>query len=104
MLLQEYTITDWGTYLSVDGDFQNNTVIYKKGTDDANDLLLNPAHLLVGKKAPHPDEATRFAKWLVSDAGQKVITSFKKYGKQLYTGAPSKKQQEGKVLKVQWSG
>lgn len=88
ILLQEYTITDRGTYLSLDTSLQNQVTIYKAATDSADDVLLNPAHLLVGNKAAHPDVADAFAKWVVSANGQKVITDFKKNGQQLYTGAP----------------
>jgi ABC-type tungstate transport system permease subunit len=88
ILLQEYTLTDRGTYLSLPASLTNRTVIYKAATDNANDLLLNPAHLLVGAKAAHPDVADSFAKWCVSDAGQKVITTFQKNGQILYSGAP----------------
>lgn len=88
ILLQEYTITDRGTYLSLDTSLQNQVTIYKAATDSADDVLLNPAHLLVGNKAAHPDVADAFAKWVVSTNGQKVITDFKKNGQQLYTGAP----------------
>ena len=86
--LQEYTLTDKGTYLSLDTSLQNQATIYKAATDNADDVLLNPAHLLVGNKAAHPDVADAFAKWVVSTNGQKVITDFKKNGQQLYTGAP----------------
>ncbi|KAH7018969.1 hypothetical protein EDB80DRAFT_699555 [Ilyonectria destructans] len=88
--LEEYTITDRGTILSLDEKLRNQTVIYKAGSDKADDLLLNPAHLLVGKKAPNAKEATKFAKWLVSKKGQAVVTGFKKEGEQLYSGAPKK--------------
>jgi ABC-type tungstate transport system permease subunit len=80
---------DRGTYLSILISLANQTVIYKATTDDANDLLLNPAHLLVGKKAAHPSVANNFATWVVSATGQKVITSFKKNGQQLYSPAPA---------------
>ena len=86
--LQEYTITDRGTYLSLDTSLQNQATIYKAATDSEDDVLLNPAHLLVGNKAIRPDIADAFAKWVVSTNGQKVITDFKKNGQQLYTGAP----------------
>ncbi|RFU82016.1 extracellular tungstate binding [Trichoderma arundinaceum] len=89
ILLEEYTITDRGTILSLDAKLRNQTVIYKAGTDSADDPLLNPAHLLVGKKAPHPKVANDFAKWLVSKRGQDVIVGFKKAGQQLYSPAPS---------------
>ncbi|KAF7557545.1 hypothetical protein G7Z17_g552 [Cylindrodendrum hubeiense] len=88
ILLEEYTITDRGTILSLDAELRNQTVIYKAGTDKAEDLLLNPAHLLIGKKAPNAKEAARFAKWVVSKKGQAVVTGFKKDGEQLYNAAP----------------
>lgn len=88
--LEEYTITDRGTILSIDKDLRGKTVVYKAGSDKAGDLLLNPAHLLVGEKAPNPKEAEAFADWLVGKKGQAVITGFKKDGEQLYTGAPKK--------------
>ncbi|KAM5344058.1 hypothetical protein ACJ41O_012595 [Fusarium nematophilum] len=90
ILLEEYTITDRGTVLSLDADLRNQTVIYKAGSDDADDPLLNPAHALIGETAPNAKEADAFVKWLVSDKGQDVITGFKKDGQQLYTGAPKK--------------
>ncbi|KAL7943783.1 hypothetical protein V8C42DRAFT_100954 [Trichoderma barbatum] len=89
ILLEEYTITDRGTMLSLDAKLRNETVIYKAGSDNADDPLLNPAHLLVGKKAPHAKVANDFAKWLVSKRGQDVIIGFKKDGQQLYSPAPS---------------
>lgn len=89
ILLQEYTVTDRGTYLSLPVSLTNQTVIYKAATDDANDLLLNPAHLLVGKKAAHARTVSSFATWVVSARGQKVITDFKKNGQQLYSPAPA---------------
>ncbi|KAI5459598.1 hypothetical protein BGZ63DRAFT_388350 [Mariannaea sp. PMI_226] len=89
ILLNEYTITDRGTILSLDKKTRDQTVIYKAGSDNADDLLLNPAHLLISKNAPNAKEAETFAKWLVSKKGQAVITGFKKDGQQLYSGAPS---------------
>ncbi|KAF2185667.1 extracellular solute-binding protein family 1 [Zopfia rhizophila CBS 207.26] len=88
ILLNEYTLTDRGTYLSLPSDLANLTVIYKAATDDENDLLLNPAHLLVGKKAKNTTFAYKFANWVVGTNEQKVITDFKKNGQQLYSGAP----------------
>lgn len=89
ILLQEYTISDRGTYLSLPANLTSQTVIYKAATDNANDPLLNPAHLLVGKKAANPNVANKFAAWVVSATGQKVITGFKKNGQQLYSPAPA---------------
>lgn len=74
--------------LSLGQGFQNAT-IYKAGTDDKDDLLLNPAHLLVGKNTTNGPMADKFAKWLVGKEGQKVITGFKKGGEQLYSPAPN---------------
>ncbi|KAI1150056.1 hypothetical protein F4825DRAFT_428116, partial [Nemania diffusa] len=67
----------------------NRTVIYKAGSDDADDPLLNPAHLLVGAKAPSPERAVAFDEWVISDRGQPVIAGFEKYGQKLYSPAPS---------------
>ncbi|EFQ25967.1 extracellular solute-binding protein family 1 [Colletotrichum graminicola] len=86
--LKEYTLTDRGTYLSLDKALSNRTVIYKASTDNETDLLLNPAHLLVGRKAKNLTMAYQFANWCVSRNGQRVISNFKKNGEQLYTGAP----------------
>lgn len=88
ILLEEYTLTDRGTYLSLPANLTSQAVIYKAATDEADDPLLNPAHLLIGKKAPNPDTAQAFADWLVSPDGQKVITGFEKNGEQLYSPAP----------------
>ncbi|GAW14268.1 hypothetical protein ANO14919_036680 [Xylariales sp. No.14919] len=89
ILLEEYTITDRGTILSLDSEVANKTVIYKAGTDDASDPLLNPAHLLIGANAPNPERALEFAEWVISDRGQSVIAGFEKNGEKLYSPAPS---------------
>ncbi|KOS21893.1 putative ABC transporter anion-binding protein [Escovopsis weberi] len=88
IVLEEYTITDRGTILSLDPALADRTVIYKAGGDGLSDPLLNPAQLLVGKKAPNPDMARAFASWLSGSKGQKIIANFKKNGQQLYTPAP----------------
>lgn len=63
--------------------------IYKHGDDeDASDPLLNPAHLIIGRKAQDSEMAYRFANWATGPSGQKIITNFKKNGEQLYSGAP----------------
>ncbi|KAK2738180.1 hypothetical protein FQN57_007155 [Myotisia sp. PD_48] len=99
ILLKEHTITDRGTFLSISQDLQRQTKIYKAATDNADDPLLNPAHLLIGARATNKQKARLFADWLVSpDGGQKVIVNFKKNGEQLYSPAPSstnKKRREG---------
>ena len=86
--LDEYTLTDRGTFLSLPANLTSQTTIFKASTDEADDPLLNPAHLLVGAKAPNPKTAAAFAEWIISPAGQDVIKGFKKNGEQLYTPAP----------------
>ncbi|KAH6665997.1 putative extracellular tungstate binding protein [Halenospora varia] len=86
--LQEYTLTDRGTYLSLSSDLQKQTQIYKASSDAEDDLLLNPAHALIGTKAENAEMARKFVKWLVGPQGQGVIGGFKKGGEVLYSGAP----------------
>ncbi|KAL4866171.1 hypothetical protein BDV12DRAFT_187589 [Aspergillus spectabilis] len=87
--LQEYTLTDWGTYLTVDRNVQQQVVIYKRGTDDVKDLLLMPGHLLVGSKAKDPALAKDFAAWATGAEGQALIKAFRsKTGEVIYTPAP----------------
>jgi ABC-type tungstate transport system permease subunit len=88
ILLQEYTLTDRGTFLSLPTNLTSQIVIYKASTDDADDPLLNPAHLLIGSGAQNAETAQEFADWLVSPIGQKVITDFTRNGQQLYSPAP----------------
>ncbi|PTU23672.1 hypothetical protein P175DRAFT_0468385 [Aspergillus ochraceoroseus IBT 24754] len=86
--LQEYTLTDWGTYLSVDKSVQQQLIIYKRGSDNAGDLLLMPAHLLVGTKAQDLALAKEFASWATSQEGQTVIKEFRKASELVYSPAP----------------
>jgi ABC-type tungstate transport system permease subunit len=86
--LKEYTLTDYGTYLSLDPSLTSQTVIYKAAADNEDDPLLNPAHLLIGMNPQDETVALNFAAWATSPAGQSVITSFTKNGKQLHKGAP----------------
>ena len=89
ILLKEHTITDRGTYLSIPRSLQEQTTIYKASTDEAEDPLLNPAHLLIGTRAKNKELSKAFAEWLVEkDGGQAVIVNFKKNGEQLYSPAP----------------
>ncbi len=88
ILLDEYTLTDRGTFLSLPTNLTSQTTIFKAATDDADDPLLNPAHLLVGARAPNPKPAAAFAQWIVSSSGQDVIKGFTKNGQQLYSPAP----------------
>ncbi|KAF1934420.1 uncharacterized protein M421DRAFT_415451 [Didymella exigua CBS 183.55] len=90
-LLKEYTLTDRGTFLSLQALSPNLTAAlrqFKVGTDDESDPLLLPGHLLVGNKARNATLAQQFAKWAASARGQIVVTGFQKNGTQLYSGAP----------------
>jgi len=91
-LLSEYTLTDRGTWLSSPSSVTDGLDIYKAGSDNATDPLLNPAHVLLGAKAdPAAKEVSQaFMKWVVSaDGGQKVIANFQKNGQILYSQAPA---------------
>ena len=81
--------------LSLDEDIRNQTKVFKAASDSEDDPLLNPAHLLIGSQAP--EFAQTFTNWALSDNGQKVITDFKKFGEQLYTGAPANKTVDARV-------
>jgi ABC-type tungstate transport system permease subunit len=90
-LLKEYTLTDRGTFLSLQFSQPNLTAaleMFKVGEDDAGDPLLLPGHLLVGNKARNATLAQLFARWATSERGQSVVTGFSKNGVQLYSGAP----------------
>ena len=90
-LLSEYTLTDRGTWLSSPSSVTSKLKIFKAGTDNANDPLLNPAHVLLGSKANVNDKdiAAAFITWVVGDpGGQLVVSQFKKHGEVLYSKAP----------------
>ncbi|KIJ98187.1 hypothetical protein K443DRAFT_680974 [Laccaria amethystina LaAM-08-1] len=89
-LLSEYTLTDRGTWLSSPPSVTSQLEIFKAGTDDADDPLLNPAHVLLGSNADlmNKDIANAFIMWVVSEQGQHVVGHFKKHGEVLYSKAP----------------
>jgi ABC-type tungstate transport system permease subunit len=90
-LLKEYTLTDRGTFLSLKAlspNLMDGLQQFKVGTDDENDPLLLPGHLLVGNRARNATLAQQFANWATNAKGQKMVTGFQKNGTQLYTGAP----------------
>jgi len=91
-LLSEYTLTDLGTWLSTPKSISSRLKIFKRGTDDANDLLLNPAHVLRGKKVSVANQIIfkEFMPWVVSPTGgQRVVENFSIDGHVLYSKAPS---------------
>ncbi|KAI9571747.1 hypothetical protein HD554DRAFT_2213768 [Boletus coccyginus] len=95
-VLSEYTLTDRGTWLSSPNEVTSALTIFAEGGDtDPNDLLLNPAHVLLGAGANSTNEEiwNKFMEWVVApDGGQLVIQNFKKPsgpdGVQLYSVAP----------------
>ncbi|KAG8718964.1 hypothetical protein FRC08_003945 [Ceratobasidium sp. 394] len=104
-LLNEYTITDRGTWLSTNKTVTNRLTIYNQGADkDAADPLLNPAFFLAGSKScpENTAMANKFLSWTVSEAGQKVVENFRKEGSDawLYTRAPVGSGQKIKDCKV----
>ncbi|RPA85271.1 hypothetical protein BJ508DRAFT_322715 [Ascobolus immersus RN42] len=94
ILLEEYTLTDLSTYLSLPAGFHDQVRIYKAGSDEADDPLLLPGHLLVGTKATNKEMAREFAEWVAGPLGQDVVAGFKKGGRQLYSPAPVGEKRE----------
>ncbi|GAA5852190.1 hypothetical protein JCM8547_006694 [Rhodosporidiobolus lusitaniae] len=96
-LLGEYTLSDRGTYLTLQAqnkDLTDNLVLYKAGgDDDPSDLLLNPAAVLLGAKVCEENKALAegFLDWMQSEeGGQKVVAEHVQPGSSdvLYSRAP----------------
>ncbi|KAF9556869.1 hypothetical protein CPC08DRAFT_743806 [Agrocybe pediades] len=90
-LLSEYTLIDQGTWIDAPEFVTSRLRVFKSGRDDPHDLLLNPAHALVGKESilAQPDICKAFMKWIVAPkGGQKVVESFRRHGQVLYSKAP----------------
>ncbi|KDR79379.1 hypothetical protein GALMADRAFT_63659 [Galerina marginata CBS 339.88] len=90
-LLSEYTLTDKGSWLDAPKSITSSLEVFKLGSDNSDDLLLNPAHLLCGKRASpeHKSIWKEFMSWVVApDGGERIIESFSKKGQVLYSKAP----------------
>ncbi|TGO31802.1 hypothetical protein BHYA_0406g00050 [Botrytis hyacinthi] len=88
--LGEYTLTDKGTWLSIEEEIRDKMSVFKASTDAPDDPLLNPAHILVGTRGKNIAMAHKFADWMIArGGGQKVIEEFEVNGAILYTGAPN---------------
>lgn len=89
--LKEFTITDRGTYLTLQSQnkaLTDLTTVYKSGEDDPD--LLNPGHLLISTKSREKKLARHFVEWTNSEKGQTVIANFHKGdGLCLYKPYPS---------------
>jgi tungstate transport system substrate-binding protein len=82
---QFYTLTDRGTWLAV----KDKDKLALKLMVEGDPVLFNQYGVIVVNHAKFPNvkvkEATAFADWLTSPAGQKLIGDFKdKYGNQLF--------------------
>jgi ABC-type tungstate transport system permease subunit len=62
--------------------------VYQVSTDEADDPLLNSAHILIGKSAPNRGIRLTFANWVVGTERQNVVANFTKNGQQLYILLP----------------
>jgi hypothetical protein len=75
-LLSEYTLTDVGSWVCLPKPISSRLKVFKCGSDDANDPLLNPAHVLRGKETLVANGMIHkeFMSWVVSPTGgQRVI-------------------------------
>ena len=87
-LLSEYTLTDVGTWVCLPKSTSSRLKAFKYGKDTPNDPLLNPAHVLRGKRASVANQMIHkeFMSWVVSPTGgQKVI---EKFSRMMFTKAP----------------
>ena len=83
---QGYTITDRGTYVQY--KYGRAEGLQLEPISEGDKTLFNPYSVIPVNPAKHPhvrfDLADTFAKWLVSERGQKVIGDFKLLDKQLF--------------------
>jgi ABC-type tungstate transport system permease subunit len=78
-LLSEYTLTDVGSWVCLPKSISSRLKAYKCGSDDDNDPLLNPAHVLRGGNASVDNEMIHkeFMSWVVSPTGgQRAVENF----------------------------
>lgn len=80
---QGYTLTDRGTWLSFKTQLNNLAVLV-----EGDPILMNPYSVIPVNHEKYPQRnykmAVAFAKFLVSEKGQKLIESFKKDGETLF--------------------
>ena len=80
-----YTLTDKGTWLA---NLENTTNLkpYVQGSDNLDDILLNPCDAIVANTSTGTSEyAMDFLRYLLSPRGQATIAGFKQHDQQLYT-------------------
>ncbi len=83
---QGYTLTDRGTYIQY--KYGRPEGLQLEPISEGDTTLFNPYGVIPVNPAKHPhvriDLAETFAKWLVSERGQKVIGDYKLLDKQLF--------------------
>ncbi|KAF5863658.1 hypothetical protein ETB97_009591 [Aspergillus alliaceus] len=102
--LQEYTVTDRGTFLTLGNQEKGLTdkiKVYKRGED--YDELLNPADIIISANSENKDVAQDFVQWVLGAEGQEVIANFhKEDGYCLYRGFPADDGQDVKASDCKW--
>jgi tungstate transport system substrate-binding protein len=89
---QGYTLSDRGTYLSMQDKLKGLTIVFggQKLTDNQDKLLLNPYGVMAVNPTRHPavnyDLAVKFVNWILSVDTQKLIAGYgvDKYGQPLF--------------------
>ncbi|OBT74161.1 hypothetical protein VF21_06238 [Pseudogymnoascus sp. 05NY08] len=72
--LNQYTLTKRGTWFALNDAARDKLEIFSRGVGTEDELLLNPAHALVGCHAQNKEIANEFIAWLTSyNGGQRVI-------------------------------
>lgn len=78
-----YTLTDRGTWLSFKGQLTNLAALVQGDV-----VLLNPYALILVNPERYPQRnhkgALMFARWMISEEGQRLIEEFKKEGETLF--------------------
>ena len=97
--LGEYTLVDRGTWWSVEAGVREGMVVFMEGRDEdgsttEGNVMINPAHILLGKQGRDGQMGREFVEWMVKregGGGQRVIEGFERGGKRLYTVAPAER-------------
>lgn len=94
--LGEYTLVDRGTWYAIEKGVRERMRVFKEAFDArGGDVLLNPAHLLVGSRAREQEIAEAFAEWMgAEDGGQKVVEEFAVNGAVLHSTAPKGERED----------
>ena len=83
---QGYTLADRGTYIKY--KFGRDLPIDLEVLCEGDERLANPYGIIPVNPGKHPhvnhDHAKAFAEWLVSEQGQRLISSYKLLGRQLF--------------------